>query len=469
MPQNDDTWVKRLMADAFDDPADRIVELRAEERLEAGVGVGVVTLRFTAEDLRGDTYEATARIYLPAALADEPSTTATVWFNCGYELADGRAVEQVRRGRIVVTPCEPAPGEVFPGPNPLVRGPNTEYVLAHLVRGLSFVDPTAIVYAGGSAGGYAALMTAAEAFPATAAVPDVPVVNLTYQGAHLFATLPQIASEAPPDHPAAPALRQVMVPIAEGWRLAYGEKLTAPGWSAHSPVEHAARITCPVAAVFSSADFLVPLEQVGTDIVSGSPDGVIKAAPDLTDAEHATVRLLDVLDGRADVRVLPVPPGAPAMADLDLTLPMPETPLPVPEAPADGRRWLVAVVDEGPAELGGHWRHALVPDFESFVTRALADGVAADQLTRAKLDQLLDRYRGTEWLAPGYRHLDRPEAERRDVERGLRAYCALSPAHARRFADLYTQTDHDRRVLPDGLLKDLFGRPGQGDHPVSAR
>ncbi|KUO06056.1 hypothetical protein [Streptomyces caeruleatus] len=469
MRLNDDTWVKRLVADAFDDPAGRIVDVRTEERAVGEDGVGVVTLRFTAEDLRGDTYQATARLYLPAALAERPPAPTPVWFNCGYELPDETAMAKVSRGRIVVTPCEPAPGEVFPGPNPLVRGPNTEYVLAHLVRGLSFVDPTAIVYAGGSAGGYAALMTAAEAFPATAVVPDVPVVNLTCQGAHLFAALPRIASDTPPDHPAVPALRQVMVPIAEGWRLTYGEDLSAPGWAAHSPVEHVERITCPVAAVFSSADFLVPLEQVGTGLVPGSPDGAVMAALDGSGAEHAAVRLLDVLDGQADVRVLPVPPAAPAMADLDLTQPVPETPLPVPDAPADGRRWLVAVVDEGPAELGGHWRHALAPDFEPFVARALADGVGADQLTRAKLDQLLDRYRGAEWLAPGYRHLDRPEAERRDVEHGLRSFCVLSPAHTRRFADLYAQTDDDRRVLPEGLVRDLIGLNGPDDRMAAAR
>ncbi|MEV7393025.1 hypothetical protein [Streptomyces sp. NPDC091215] len=465
----DEIWLKHLVADAFDDPADRIVDLQPESRLLDGVPVGVVTVRFTAEDLRGGAYEATARIYLPAALAEGPPTTAPVWFNCGYELADEQALEHVRRGRIVVTPGEPAPDEIFPGPNPLVRGPNTEFVLAHLVRGLPFVDPAAIVYAGGSAGGYAALLTAAEAFPAAAAAPAVPVVNLTYQGAHLFAALPAIDSDTPPDHPAVPALRQVMVPIAAGWRLTYGEDLSTSGWSAHSPVDHIPRITCPVAAVFSSADFLVPLAQVGTDLAAGPPDGVVRAASDLTDAEHASVRLLDVLGDRADVRVLPVPPGAPAMADLDLTRPVPETPVPVPDTAADGKRWLVAVVNEGPASLGGHWRHALVPDFEPFIARALADGVGADQLTRAKLDQLLDRYRGVEWLAPGFHHLDRPEAERLDVERGLRRYCALSPAHARRFADLYARADHERRVLPDGLVRDLHGLAEQGDHEPTAR
>ncbi|HEU5028278.1 MAG TPA: hypothetical protein VFV01_25420 [Spirillospora sp.] len=461
MPVTDATWAERFMAGAFTDPAGRISGLGYENRLVDGEHVGVVTLRFTAEDLRGDTYEATAEIFLPAVLAERPSERAPVWFNCGYQLADEPAAERARQGWIVVTPREPVPGEVFPGPNPLVRGPNTEFVLAHLVRGLAFADPAAIVYSGGSAGGFAALLAAAEAFPAAAAVPAVPVVNLAYQGAYLFATLPVLASDPPPDHPAVPALLQVTGPMAEGWRLAYGEDVSGPGWWEHSPVAHLPRITCRVAAVFSSADFLVPLEQVGTGLVAAAPAGLAfgaaRAAADLTDAEHAGVRLLDVLGDAADVRLLPVPPGAPAMEDLDLTRPVPETPIPVPDAPAGGKRWLVAVVDEGPVLLGGHWRHALAPDFEPFAARAITDGIGADQLTRAKLDQLLDRYRGVEWLAPGFHHLDRPPAERLDVERGLRAYCALSPAHARRFADLYPETAEDRRVLPDDLVRALLG------------
>ncbi|MEV0011200.1 hypothetical protein [Streptomyces sp. NPDC047973] len=449
---NDATWVKHLVGDGPDDPAERVLELRTESRpMPDGGDVGVISLRFTAEDLRGATYEATARILVPSALEEEPYPPVPVWFNCGYELPEQMALDRVRRGWIVVTPCEPAPDSAFPGANPLVRGPNTDFVLAHLVRGMPFVDPAAIVYAGGSAGGYAALLTAAEAFPAAVSATTVPIVNLTYQGAHLFATLPTVAADPPPDHPAVPVLRAVLVPMAEGLRAAYSEDLSGTGWSAHSPVEHVDRITCPVAAVFSTADFLVPLDQVGSGIV-GPPSVTAPSRPG-----HASVRLLDVLGDRADVRVVPVPPGAPAMEDLDLTQVVAETPLPLPDRLGGGSSWLITVVDEGPAEFGGHWRHALAPDHEPFARRALVEGVRVDQLTRTKLDQLLDRYRGTEWLAPGFSHLDRPAAERRDVERGLRAYCAHSPAHARRFAELYAEVAEDGRVLPDDLVRALTG------------
>jgi hypothetical protein len=120
----------------------------------------------------------------------------------------------------------------------------------------------------------------------------------------------------------------------------------------------------------------------------------------------------------------------------------------------------VAIVDEGPAVLGGHWRHPLTPDYEPFIARALTDGTGIDQLTRTKLHQLLDRYRGVEWLTPGFHHLDRPAAEKPDVERGLRAYCAQSPAHAQRFADLYEQVDDTRRCLPEQLVHELL-RPAR--------
>ncbi|MER7540404.1 hypothetical protein ABTX77_37360 [Streptomyces sp. NPDC097704] len=448
MAVTDEGRLRSKVTETFGDCVGRVADVHFEERLsEEGEAVGVVTFGFTAEDQRGVAYPATARIVLPAGLDIERPGSAPVWFNCGYELPEEAAIGYARRGWIVVTPCEPAPGDVFPGPNPLVRGPATEFVLAHLVRRLPFVDPAAIVYAGGSAGGFTALLVAAESFPAAAAVPIVPVVDLVRQGAHLFGTLPLVTSDPPPDHPAVPLLQQVIVPIAEGWRLAYGDDLAAPGWSDHSPVRHVPRITCPVAAVFSSADFLVPLEQVGAGLALTSASTAAPASP----------RLVDVLGEDVDVRVLAVPPGTPAMEDLDPSRPMHEIPLPVPDTPADGRRWLIAVVDEGPPAMGGHWRHPLAPDLEPFARRALAEGIGVDQLTPAKLDQLLDRHQGIEWLAPGFHRLDRPEAERRDVEHGLRTYCAQSVAHARHFADLYERVAPERRVLPDELLHGLLG------------
>ncbi|KPM50613.1 hypothetical protein ACG83_39435 [Frankia sp. R43] len=457
-----------LLTSAFDDPAGRLTEVSVEERELDGGPIGLVRLRFTAEDLRGETYEARAKLFLPADPMTGQGDRLPVWFNCGYELTDALASERVRRGWIVVTPCDPEEDEVFPFHNPLCRGPNTDYVLAHMVRALQFVDPAAIVYSGGSAGGYAALLVAAEAFPAGAVAANAPVVNLAYEGAYMMDNCPRIAAEPPAEHPFMGVLMGVFLPfIDKGWRRTYGMDVGAPAWWQHSPVAHVDRITCPVAATFSTADFLVPLEQVGTAFAdegtAHAPKGVVRAPADLTDASGAAVRLLDVLGDSADVRILPVPAGATELdlADIDFTMSRPQAAIPVPSRTADAEQWLIVVVDEGPPVMGmGHTRHGMQPDFDPFAQEALAAGPTVDQLTTDKLEQLLARWSGQEWLAPGFHHLDRAGAERADVERGLRLYCGISPGHARRFEQLYLDLDETRRLLPEALVSDLTGPAG---------
>lgn len=447
---------------AFDDPSGRIVDVEVVEEQVGGEPVGVVTLRFTAEDLRGDPYRASALIYLPAGLA-EGGGRLPVWFNCGYQLDSAHVPRHLRRGRIVVTSVEPQAGEVFPHANPLCRGPNTDYVLAHLVRGARFVDPARVVYGGGSAGGYAALLVAAEAFPTPVVAANVPVVNLAYEGAYCMDNCPRILADPPAEYPLMALLMAGFVDIAEqGWVRAYGRDISAPAWYEHSPVAHVDRITGPVAACFSSADFLVPIEQVGEDVaaaaLSGLPEQVVMSVAELTSEPTAAVRLIDVLGARADVRVVAPPEGAKEarMDQLDLTMATPQTPLAIPAATDAGQQWLITVVDEGPTVMGiGHTRHAFEPDFEAFIDHQLEAGIAVDQLTDTKLEQLLHRWSGTEWLAAGYHHLDRPPAERADVERGLRLYCRSSPAHADRFTELYRLRPTTRQVLPGELVAEL--------------
>lgn len=459
---DDDRWM-RWLDEAIDDPADRLVEVGVEEIVHEGRRIGVVTIRFGAEDLRGTGYVATARLFVPASVLDGPTERLAVWFSCGYQVPNDVAVGMVRTDRIVVTPCDPELFEVFPLNNPLARGTNTDVVLSHLVRGMHFVDPARIVYAGGSAGGYATLLVAAEAFPVAAAVPTAPVVNMVYLGAYMMANCARIAADPPVDQPMLGMLMGGFAQFIEfGWIPAFGGDVSAPAWFDHSPIAHLERITCPVAAFFSTADFLVPIEQVGSQLAAATlaalPDGVTMAADDLTSEPRASLRLVDVLGDAADVRLVPVPEGAVQLLldDVDLTMTTPQTPVPIDDRSADGCQWLVTVVDEGPTLLGvGHTRYTVQPDFEAFVGHALLGGIAVDQLTEAKLEQLIDRWSGTEWLAEGFHHLDLPAAERADVERGLRTYCGASPDHARRFATSYAHLPPSRQVLPAGLVSEL--------------
>lgn len=453
-------WVERILD--WPDPARRVLDVETAQEEDAdGLQIGVVALWFRARDLRGEPYEACGKLLLPSAVLAGDGDRLPVWFSCGYELPDDIARQQVARGRIVVSSCDPRDDEVFPFHNPLCRGPNTDYVLAHLVRSLPFVDPARIIYSGGSAGGYAALLVAAEAFPAAAAVAGVPVVNLAYQAAYTMLNAPRIAADPPAEQPLMGVLMAMFVEFIErGWKRSFGDDVSTSTWFDHSPVAHVERITCPVAAFFSTADFLVPIEQVGSGLAAPTlaalPPGVVMSASALTPAPHAGIRLLDVLADAAEVQLVPVPPGVAEarISDIDLTMTRPQTPAPV-RACSD-KQWQVVVVDEGPTVFGiGHTRHLIEADFEPYVAQALDKGVQPDQLTSAKLQQLVQRWSGEEWLAPDFHRLDDPAAEQADVECGLRAFCALSPAHARRFADLYESLQPPLQVLPPSLVSEL--------------
>lgn len=449
-------WIRAHLPD----PADRVIDLHAEPSREPEQAISILTLRFRVDDIRGQEYVASARLYVPPETFEPTAPSLPVWFNCGYELPHDAALTRAQSGWIVVTPCEPAPNEVFPHSNPLCRGPNTEIVLAHLIRGLPFIDPAAVVYTGGSAGGWSSLLTAAEAFPAAAAVPQVPVVNLAYQGAYFMTNFPALAAEPPAEKPIVAGLMDALMPVVEGCLAAYGDQAAAQAWYEHSPVAHHARITARVAAIFSTADFLVPLTQVGTfpELAQETSDGLVINPAELTSSALARVQLLDVLHESFQLHIIPVPDGAQPMSAIDMTLSAPQTTsLRVwPSAlPAD-KQWLIIVVDEGPSELGlGHWRHAIEPDFEPFVRDAVQSPLDVEQLTAPKLRQLLDRYQGREWLATSFRHLDHPKAERADVEKGLRTYCAQSSSHTQRFTELYNRLPDHQRILPEALINEL--------------
>jgi hypothetical protein len=446
------SWLDDITADAFDDPAGVITDISTEEVEVGGEKAGKLTLRFRARDMRGDAYVALADVFLPIGFADDATQRVPAWFGCWYQVEEATAARHLQLGRAVISPRGPAEEA---GANPFARGQNADFVLAHLVRGARFVDPTAIVYGGGSAGGAAALMVAAEAFPATAAVALGPPVNSGYNAAYMHTVYPRFVADPPEGHPVIQMITTMFALATEPWKSVYGDFGSQAAFD-HSAVAHVERVTCPVFVMTSTADFLVPVEQFSREFaeltLADPPKHVTIAAEDLDPSPRIAVRLVDVLGDRADVRRIPLPEGAQIQQTVDLTFQQPKLPVEMDCRPADGKQWLVNFLDEGPIVLGAtHGLHAVEADFEPFVRNTLASGIGVDQLTPAKLDQLLDRYRGVEWLSAGFAHLDDPAAERADVLRGIRLYCAQSPAHAQRFEELYAQASDARRVLPDPI------------------
>jgi hypothetical protein len=442
-------WLDGIASGGFNDPAGAIVDVSTEELDVVGQRAGKLTLRFRVRDMRGDPHIARAEVYLPRALGEDPHRRLPTWFGCWYEVEEPFVERQLQLGRVVFSPVGQPEAATA---NPFLRGPSTDYVLAHLARGASFVEPTAITYGGGSAGGAAALMAVAEAFPASAGVALGPPVNQGYEAAYMHVVYPRFVADPPQDHPTIQAITAAFAKASEPWRTVYGDFGSQAAFD-HSAVAHVDRITCPVFVMTSTADFLVPVEQFSREFaratLANPPRHVTIAAEDLDPSPRIAVRLLDVLGDRADVRRVPLPDGARVQETFDQTMQQPKLPVAMASAPATGKQWLVSFLDEGPIVLGAtHGLHAVEADFEPFVDTALSTGIGIDQLTAPKLDQLLDRYSGVEWLAREFCHLDEPAAERADVLRGLALYCGQSQAHAQRFTDLYAKVDESRRTLP---------------------
>lgn len=90
-----------------------------------------------------------------------------------------------------------------------------------------------------------------------------------------------------------------------------------------------------------------------------------------------------------------------------------------------------------------------------FISRVTAGKIAAGQLTAIKLERLMQRSAGQQWLPAGLTHLDEPKSERADVVRGLKTYVAAGPENAQTFAKLYAKLPSAQQVLPSSVLNVL--------------
>ncbi len=118
---------------------------------------GEVVCNFIYPAIDGQILTATAKLFLPPELA-KPGVRVPLLHVAGYEIDTLGAMEYLKEGIAISTVHAHAL-------NPLARGPKLEWALLHAERALPFVDDARVFIQGGSAGGYTALMLAAETFP----------------------------------------------------------------------------------------------------------------------------------------------------------------------------------------------------------------------------------------------------------------------------------------------------------------
>lgn len=409
----------------------------------------------TYPDFRGQPVTGQAKLYLPQSLLDHPEMKLPLLHVAGYELDRSGGEGFLAQGIIVSTPH----GESL---NPLVRGENLDVAILHRMRAQPWVDDVRVQIVGGSAGGYMALLLAAETFPLSCCAADVPPVNLAYNIAYFHHNKALAAAQPEGQgHLNMPVLHAVC-PLGEQMSALYGTDYESDAWLALSPLQRLDEITGPTLIVCSTADLLVPIYQFGAEVgppfdPAKFPRGFEMGGERLLGRTASRKTFLEVLPAeRREVFIIPVPEAAPRIGWDGTAGPGPAVTLEMPFSAE--RTFTLAVLEEGPPEPQcTHTKHAVAASKAEFLRYHREVPLAPSQLTVPKLVRLLRRYLQREAhpaivhpaqaAAPFVAHrLDFPEFERADVLRGLCTFAA-DPACARPLLEAYSALPAELQAL----------------------
>lgn len=448
-------WIATLFpnTEKMDRLEHRLKRLDATEINVNGRMGGAVTVEFQYPEVDGKEVKGQARIFLPPTLRDSPTQTVPLLHNAGYEIDENGVKGLLAKGYVVTTPhAHPL--------NPLGRGFNLDRAILHAARRLPFVDPLRVSIQGGSAGGWMTLMLTADAFPLVYSLPDVPPIHWGYNASYIW----EQRSDDPVVKQKIPFV-QVVSAIAKQALDFYGMPFDSPTYLATSPLAHLETITSPTLVTFSTADVLVPIDQVSSKLIQpwepkDFPKGYSTAMTSRFPGVAGKRTLLEALPrDRYELFVHPLPDDMPKVR---MNGTPPKGLKPIVLSFAKNRVWSVNVINEGGVEPGdGHFKFFLGMDHEPFRAWAEAQGVLADQLTSKKLERLMKRIKGEPWRAFQVRHggqgeeragnaLDYPEAERADVLIGLTAF-AREAGRATHLAKLYAKLPTKLKLLGKSL------------------
>jgi len=435
----------------------------SERRTDGGHGYVTVTIPF--RDMRNQTRQGQARLYLTRKVAESKERLPALC-HVHYELPQEGAKEYCDRGYVVVTPHH----GTYPVEFLLGDGINLSKALLQWVRRLPFIDRTRVQITGGSAGGCMTLAMGAEFFPISALIPEMPAVNWSYGCRYLQANMQCSGALLPPG---AERPLPVLGMIAPGLKLAtelFGTDLSARAYHTVSAISYVDRITAPTLVLCATGDMLCTIEQFTAKRFfeldrEQFPDDYERDFDVLTLDPKARVRFDECIPkGDLSVHVVPLPEeGLHELTREDWQrdpagthgLPLPgEIDLPWSKE----TQWSLVILDEGaPLPETGHTRFLWNVRARSFMAYHGGRGPAPDQLKADKLQRLMERYAGhltqVAVLADGTpaNRLNFETLERLDVVTGLLDYAFLGSDHAKRLEELYRACP----VQPFGERPDL--------------
>jgi hypothetical protein len=465
-------WMKRLAGPTSLRRINQPFRVVGETMTAVGFGAGRSSSRVRVRQydlqvpyltVRGRARTGMARLFVPRDTKGPMALIAVMH----YELGLDGAAEYLAQGWAVMTPRETL--------NPFADGVNFNLALVQACRQIPFVDVQRIALVGGSAGGYVTLMVASETFPIAAAAPLAPLVSIPYNVEYFARNIAPArcgakdqegndASYAPTFCAVAEALigfSAFLGPLADCWQA----------WLRNSPVGRMNLVTCPVLATFSTADILVPVNQVSERFAvrpaSGTfPQGFEFGRRALVAVPVAQRTFMQVVGRRSQVFRLRVPDNVTRLWETAEAGPPPAW-HDMPCVFSKSQPVSVVIFDEGaPDPRLGHFkyclRYSMVPFLRHWLRRKTP--LAPEQLTARKLGLLMRRFCGADddavveceergRPATLLRRRNTMAREKMDVVAGLRAYWESGPAHRKRLRSLYRKLPASLRALDVGAAR----------------
>ncbi len=438
-------WIRRCFpgSGGSNRTADRFRRLGAHEFDAKGSAAGWVDVSLEFPGLDGKPETGEGRIFLPARLRTDSGPLPLI-HNAGYELDPAGAAGWLKQGYVVST--------IRNHPlNPLGRGYLLDAAFLNAARALPFVDPGAVGVNGGSAGGWMTLMLASSTFPLIWAMPDVPPLHWNYNADFIARNKERSGRLGSDGKPVLPFTHAVSA-ITDQDRSVFGTDFLSPEWLSYSPLAQLDTITGPVMAIFTTADMLVPINQVGREFVrpidpKRFPEGFSFEYDPRTPRIDGKWTLTQLLNRRNREIFVISSVASQTRLTIDLRSNGPARRIEMPFSKS--KQWSVVILDEGaPEPTVGHLKYVWDQNREPFRRHWESVGLRPDQLTSVKLMQLMHRYAGRAWrpmrIQPGgtgsirsANTLDWPEAEKYDVLLGLEAFVA-DDQRADRFVEVYS-------------------------------
>jgi len=356
-----------------------------------------VDFSFNFRGTSGNDLEGNGRLFLPSTGSH---TALPMVVSMHYEMDLNASTKFLNRGWCVITPH----GERnYNAPNLMGDGLNHSCAMADLPRRLPFVDQSRLVLFGGSAGGYHALMTSSRVFPVTAVYAGVPPLNLKYNVQVLMKNNSHNLNPDEPENPPAPFVKAVLPIAEETWK---GGRPDRQSWVDFSPTFRSELITSPTFITYSTADVLVPMNQLSRELVKEIveeewPEGFAFGMEEIVEDEEERVTFLETLD-EADysLHVVTVPRDSPTVTRRREDM-SPEEESRITKTPAEwstDARFSIVVLDEGrPEPFCAHTKYHHTLEFDDYLDYHVSRGsFSPNALNYEKLELLARRFLGKE-------------------------------------------------------------------------